>query len=263
MAHRRMFSNRISFTDPYYKLPALTKLVYRSLFDYADDDGFVSNPLKVSRECDTDESAIQTLVDAGFILRFDSGVVLITDWHIHNYIRPDRYQKTLCSKELDQVVLTEDKKYVLKTVAEAMGLPLLSEPSTPEELKKDLDDFPEEEDCQETFPKQEEAPKDIPEEEPATRETAEPVETHNKIQEDSCSQQPQKELPRYMNMGTHGYMVMEEGLLNQVRLKFPSTFIDRINALEEQRIERRNKANTPFAYRQRLSKEEIRQLLAG
>ena len=58
----------------------------------ADDDGFVNNTRKIIRMCGASEDDLKSLIDNRFLLSFDSGVMLVKHWRIHNYIPPDRYK---------------------------------------------------------------------------------------------------------------------------------------------------------------------------
>ena len=50
-----------------------------------------------------------------FILAFDSGVIVIKHWRIHNYIQKDRYKQTVYAEERAQLRIKENKAYrVLK-----------------------------------------------------------------------------------------------------------------------------------------------------
>lgn len=56
---------------------------------------------------------LRVLIAKGFVICFESGVLVITDWKLHNYIPTDRYHKTLYQKELEQLEI-ENGVYSLK-----------------------------------------------------------------------------------------------------------------------------------------------------
>ncbi len=46
-----------------------------------------------------------------FIIPFESGVVVIKDWKIHNYIQKDRYNRTMFFEEKSMLTLDENNRY--------------------------------------------------------------------------------------------------------------------------------------------------------
>lgn len=114
MADRRMFSKRVVDSDAFMDMPHSAQLLYFHLGMCADDDGFINGAKGVVRTvscCDTD---LQTLVHKGFIITFESGVVVIAHWRVNNYIQKDRYQETLCQDEKRALVIEDGKVYSLK-----------------------------------------------------------------------------------------------------------------------------------------------------
>lgn len=99
MAKRRMYSLEVVDTDDFLELPATTQNLYFHLGMRADDDGFVSNPKKITKMVNCMPSDMQALIDNGYIIPFESGVVVIRDWKINNYIRADRYTPTRYAEE--------------------------------------------------------------------------------------------------------------------------------------------------------------------
>ena len=109
MARRRMFSMDIVDTDKFMDMPPTTQNLYFHLGMRADDDGFVSSPKKVALICGSCITDLQLLVSNGFIIPFDNGVILITDWIANNYIRKERYTETRFKEYLDAVQIENDK----------------------------------------------------------------------------------------------------------------------------------------------------------
>lgn len=112
MAQRRMFATAVMETDAFLDLPDKAKTLYFYLCMNGDDDGFVGAPRKVMRVAKSNERALQLLADRGWILGFDSGVVVITDWHLHNTLQNDRYKETLFQKEKAMIQRDEKGRYV-------------------------------------------------------------------------------------------------------------------------------------------------------
>jgi hypothetical protein len=91
MANRRMFSIEVVGSDQFLDMPTETRDLYFHLGMYADDDGFVS-PKKVVRMVGASDDSLKLLVVKGFVIPFESGVVVITHWKESNYIQRDRYK---------------------------------------------------------------------------------------------------------------------------------------------------------------------------
>ncbi len=108
MANRRMFSLSVVDTDKFLEMPATTQLLYFHLGMRADDDGFVSSPRKVLSFTNCTNDDMKVLISKGFIIPFESGIVVITHWKQHNYIQSDRYRKTIHLEERKQLGLVEN-----------------------------------------------------------------------------------------------------------------------------------------------------------
>ena len=111
MAERRMFAKTIIDSDPFLDMPLSTQALYFHLSMRADDDGFINNPKKIQRMIGASDDDLRVLVMKRFILPFDSGVVVIKHWKIHNYIRNDRYKETVYQEEKAQLELKENGAY--------------------------------------------------------------------------------------------------------------------------------------------------------
>ena len=108
MANRRMFSLSVVDTDKFLEMPASTQALYFHLGMRADDDGFVSSPRKVLSFTNCTNDDLKVLISKGFIIPFESGIIVITHWKRHNYIQSDRYRKTIHSEERKQLELVEN-----------------------------------------------------------------------------------------------------------------------------------------------------------
>lgn len=84
------------------------RLLYYELGMRADDDGFISSPLKIIRSvgCSTDD--LKLLIAKGYVISFDSGIVVIRHWKMNNYIQKDRYNKTIYQDEVKLLSLTDN-----------------------------------------------------------------------------------------------------------------------------------------------------------
>jgi len=111
MANKRMFSKSIVDTDAFLDMPASSQLLYFHLAMRADDEGFIGNPKKIMRMCGFQEDDLKILLAKNFILSFNSGVVVIKHWLIHNTIRMDRFNKTNYEDEKKNLLIKENKAY--------------------------------------------------------------------------------------------------------------------------------------------------------
>ncbi len=113
MAERRMFAKTIIDSDAFLDMPISSRLLYYDLAMRADDDGFVNSPKKIVKIVGASNDDLKLLFMRNFIIPFESGVVVIKHWKIHNYIRKDTYNETPYTKEKSQLKLDENKEYFL------------------------------------------------------------------------------------------------------------------------------------------------------
>ncbi|MCK1248883.1 DnaD domain protein [Streptococcus uberis] len=114
MAQKRMFSNTITDTDRFLDMPASTQNLYFHLNMHADDDGFVDSPKRIMRNVGASNDDMNVLLSKKFVLNFDSGIILIKDWKIHNVIRKDMYKPTVYTDEKSQIILDDTNSYRLR-----------------------------------------------------------------------------------------------------------------------------------------------------
>lgn len=103
MANRRMFSLDVVDTDRFLDMSASAQALYFHLGMRADDDGFVSSPRKIAKASNCGLDDLTLLAAKGFIIPFESGVVVVTHWKENNYIRADRYKPTRYTKEAEML----------------------------------------------------------------------------------------------------------------------------------------------------------------
>lgn len=113
MAKRRMFSTDVIDTDSFLDMPSSSKCLYYDLGMRADDDGFVS-PKKVIRVTGASADDLKVLIVKKFIIPFESGVIVIRDWKMNNYIQKDRYTETIYKDEKKLLTEDENSSYGLK-----------------------------------------------------------------------------------------------------------------------------------------------------
>ena len=106
-----MFAKTIVTSDAFLDMPASTRCLYFLLGMVADDDGFVNNPKSIMRQAGATTDDMNLLIAKRFILTFQSGVVVIKHWCIHNTIQKDRYKETKYLEEKSQLQLDGNKAY--------------------------------------------------------------------------------------------------------------------------------------------------------
>ena len=117
MAERRMFAKQIIDSDSFLDMPVTARLLYYDLSMRADDDGFINSPKKIMRMIGASQDDLSVLIAKRFIIPFDSGVVVIKHWRIHNYIQKDRYKPTNYQDELSQLTVKPNKAYSMTSVS--------------------------------------------------------------------------------------------------------------------------------------------------
>ena len=111
MAERRMFAKTIVTSDAFLDMPLSARCLYFTLGMFADDDGFVNNPKSIMRQVGACTDDLNLLLLKRFILAFDSGVIVIKHWRIHNYIQKDRYKPTDYLEEKSMLDIKDNGAY--------------------------------------------------------------------------------------------------------------------------------------------------------
>ena len=106
-----MFAKTIIDSDAFLDMPASTQLLYFHLSMRADDDGFINKPKSIMRSCGGNDDDMKLLIAKKFIIPFDSGIVVIKHWKIHNLIAKDRYTETKYKEEKSTLMLDENNAY--------------------------------------------------------------------------------------------------------------------------------------------------------
>lgn len=115
MAVKRMFSIDVTETDSFLEMPLTAQALYFHLGMRGDDDGFVSNPRSIMRVTGCSEGDLAMLAEAGYIISFRSGVIVISDWKVNNNLRNDRYKPTTFQSERSMLSETANKRYILNS----------------------------------------------------------------------------------------------------------------------------------------------------
>lgn len=114
MAEKRMFSQKIIDSDAFLDMPLSTQSLYFHLNMRADDDGFINNPKKIQRMIGASDDDLRVLMAKRFVLSFDSGVIVIKHWRMHNTLQKDRYKPTQYQEEYSKLLLKKNRSYTDK-----------------------------------------------------------------------------------------------------------------------------------------------------
>jgi len=113
MAERRMFAKTIIDSDAFLTMPLSSQALYFHLGMRGDDEGFVNKPKTVMRSIGAAEDDLKILITKNFIIPFESGIVVVKHWKIHNYIRGDRIKDTVYQDEKIMLTEKENGSYTL------------------------------------------------------------------------------------------------------------------------------------------------------
>ena len=123
MAERRMFTDKITESDVFLDMPLSTQALYFHFCMNADDDGFVKNPKRIQRMLGASDDDCKLLMIKRFVLPFESGVIVIKHWRMHNLLRKDRYKPTEYIEEKSMLKIKENGAY---TFDEEQGISLMA-----------------------------------------------------------------------------------------------------------------------------------------
>lgn len=122
MAERRMFTQKITESDAFLDMPLSSQALYFHLCMNADDDGFVKNPKRISRMMGACDDDMRLLVAKSFVITYDTGVIVIKHWRMHNLLRKDRYKETEYTDEKSMLNIKKNGAY---TLDKSQGKPLI------------------------------------------------------------------------------------------------------------------------------------------
>lgn len=114
MAEKRMFTMKIIDSDAFLDMPLSSQALYFHLNMRADDDGFVNNPKKIQRMIGASDDDLKLLIAKRFILAYESGVIVIKHWRMHNTLRKDRYTPTQYMEEKETLLIKDNGAYTEK-----------------------------------------------------------------------------------------------------------------------------------------------------
>lgn len=125
MANKRMFALDVIDTDRFCEMPVSARLLYYELGMRGDDEGFVQNPKRIMLTTGTTVDDLKILAAKGYVILFDSGVLVITHWRQNNFIQKDRFHETTCLAEKSQIQTTDSKIYELLPFGNKLDTPCI------------------------------------------------------------------------------------------------------------------------------------------
>ena len=126
MAEKRMFTKKITDDDNFISLPSSAQALYFHLNQAADDDGFNNQVQMAMWKAHASIDDLKVLMAKSYIIRFDSGVIVIKHWRMHNTLRKDRYTPTSFQEELQMLGIKDNGAYTLGCQMVAERLPQYS-----------------------------------------------------------------------------------------------------------------------------------------
>ena len=120
-----MFALDVLDTDRFCEMPVSARLLYYELGMRGDDEGFVQNPKKIMLTTGTTVDDLKVLAAKGYVILFDSGVLVITHWQKNNFIQKDRFHETTCLAEKAQIQTTDSKIYELLPFGNKLDTPCI------------------------------------------------------------------------------------------------------------------------------------------
>ena len=113
MAERRMFTKKVTDSDAFIELSSAAQALYFHLNQGADDDGFNNQIQNAMFKAHASIDDLKVLLMKNFIIKFESGVIVIKHWRMHNTLRKDRYTPTNFQEELSNLGIKENGSYTL------------------------------------------------------------------------------------------------------------------------------------------------------
>lgn len=115
MAQKRMFSLSVTDTDKFLDMSTSAQALYFHLGMHGDDDGFVSSPRKIARSAGCNDDDLRLLAAEGYIIPFESGIIVLTDWKINNTLKNDRYRPTIFTTERARLIADNAGRWAIGT----------------------------------------------------------------------------------------------------------------------------------------------------
>lgn len=108
---RRVVDGQDLDNDVFNTMPLSAQALYYRLHTHADNDGFVASPVTHIRAIGAAIDDLNVLLDTRYVLGFNTGVVVMKHWFIHNSVRKDRYKPTTYQDEYSCLDIKENGSY--------------------------------------------------------------------------------------------------------------------------------------------------------
>lgn len=154
-----MFDKAIIRTDNFLDMPQSAQNLYFHLGMESDDEGFVQ-PKMVMRTLGSSDDDLRILTVRNFVIPFESGVVVITNWKENNYLNENRIKPTKHINERSLLSLTPNGSYVFNKNLQMLNQSSIEESSIEESIIAEPLRSPQEK-PPEKIKKQTEGPQDI------------------------------------------------------------------------------------------------------
>jgi len=112
MANRRMIARDVICNNSFITLPYSAQALFFQFTIDADDGGFVGSTERVLRTIGCTQNDMSALIEKGFVIHFDSDVIVMRHWKVANTVKNDR-QVTNFQSELAQLRIDANKIYNL------------------------------------------------------------------------------------------------------------------------------------------------------
>lgn len=123
MADKRMFTKKVTDSDAFIEMSSAAQALYFHLNQGADDDGFNNQVQMAMWKAHASIDDLKVLLAKNYIIRFESGVIVIKHWRMHNTLRKDRYIPTNFQEELNLLGIKDNGAYTLGGQMVAERLP--------------------------------------------------------------------------------------------------------------------------------------------
>ena len=125
MAVRRMIHQDVICCDDFLDMSFEAQALFFQLQIKADEYGFVQSPRSTLRMMGASNDSLEALIHSGFVIRFHSGVIVMTHWNKANTRRADREAKMRFPDEYNQLHIDEETG--LYSMRDGNGIPSSSQ----------------------------------------------------------------------------------------------------------------------------------------
>lgn len=114
MALRRMVHSDVICCDAFLDLDFESQALFFQLQIKADEYGFVQSPRSTLRMMGASAESLEALIRSGFVIRFHSGIIVMTHWNMANTRRADREAKIRFPEEYSRLQVDKTGVYSMR-----------------------------------------------------------------------------------------------------------------------------------------------------